>query len=159
MMKDLPQKEQEILDMEERRIRRLELQEMKQNVWSRWRGNTQTTDKRKETEGEKVERLTRRIEEKLEKIKEEKRTDDKKTREWYDRRKILIEEGRQKQEESERKNKDRKIRLERKAKLEEQWKSLRWAVAFIDEDKERWERESKEKENFRFCCAVFCYAC
>ena len=149
MMKKLPQKEQEILAMEERRIRRLELQEMKQNVWRRWRGSTQTTDKRKETDGEKVERLTRRIEEKIEKIKEEKRNKDKKTREWLVRRKRLIEEARQKQEESERKNRDRKIRLDRKAKLEEQWEMLRWTVAFIDENKERWERERKEKENCR----------
>ena len=38
MMKKLPEKEKEILEMEERKMQRLELQEIKHNLWRRWRG-------------------------------------------------------------------------------------------------------------------------
>ena len=58
----------------------------------------------------------------------------------------MLEDGRKKQEETERKNRDRKIRVERKARLEAQWEMLRWIVDFIDENKDRWERDRKERE-------------
>ena len=38
MMRKLPGKEREIYEMEERKIKRLELQEIKTNIWRKWRG-------------------------------------------------------------------------------------------------------------------------
>ena len=37
MLKKLPGKEREIFEMEERKIKRLELQEIKTNIWRKWR--------------------------------------------------------------------------------------------------------------------------
>ena len=63
MMRKLPGKEREIIKMEERRMRRLDLQEIKQNIWRKWRGKGGSNEeKRKETEEEKIERQTTEIE-------------------------------------------------------------------------------------------------
>ena len=70
MMKRLPNKEREVLEMEERKLKKLKLQEIKQNLWWKWRG-------RKEEKGDKeendIERQTAKIETILEKIEEEKK--------------------------------------------------------------------------------------
>ena len=57
-----------------------------------------------------------------------------------------MEEGRKQQEESERKSRNRKIRMDKKAKMEEKWEMLRWITRFIDENKDRWERERIQRE-------------
>ena len=91
MMKKLPTKEREILEMEERRLKRLELQEMKLNIWRKWRGRKEKAEeKRNETQEEEIESKTRRIEEILQRIQEEKRIQDEKISEWKERwRKLL----------------------------------------------------------------------
>ena len=38
MMKRLPNKERGVMEMEERKFKKLELQEIKQNLWRNWRG-------------------------------------------------------------------------------------------------------------------------
>ena len=150
MMKKLPTKEREILEMEERRLKRLELQEMKQNILRKWRGRKEKAEeKRNETQEEEIERKTRRIEEILQRIQEEKRVQDEKISEWKERRRKLLEEGRKKQEEKERKSIERKTRVEKKEKLEEKWEMLRWTISFIEEHKDRWESDRKERENTR----------
>ena len=37
-MRKLPSKEKDMVEMEERRMKRLDLQEIKQNIWRKWRG-------------------------------------------------------------------------------------------------------------------------
>ena len=147
MMRKLPGKEREIIQMEERRMKRLDLQEIKQNIWRKWRGKGGSIEeKRKETEEEKIERQTIKIEKTLKRLKDEKKAQDQKFSEWKERRKRLLEEGRKQQEESERKSRNRKIRIDKKAKMEEKWEMLRWTIRFIDDNKDRWERERLQRE-------------
>ena len=58
----------------------------------------------------------------------------------------MIEIGKEKQAETEKKNRDRKERLKKKAELEGKWEMLRWVIEFIDDNKDRWERERRERE-------------
>ena len=128
-------------------MKRLDLQEIKQNIWRKWRGKGGSTEeKRKETEEEKIERQTIKIEKTLKRLKDEKKAQDQKFSEWKERRKRLLEDGRKQQEESERKSRNRKIRIDKKAKMEEKWEMLRWITRFIDENKDRWERERIQRE-------------
>ena len=73
--------------------------------------------------------------------------EEKKKNEWAVRRRKLLEDGRKAQEEKERKNRNRAIRMEKKSKLEEKWEMLRWIYKFIDEHKARWEKERIGREN------------
>ena len=82
----------------------------------------------------------------LQKISDEKKAEEKKHNELILRRKKLLEDGRKLQEEKERKNRNRTIRLEKKAKLEEKWKMLRWISNFIEDHKDRWEKERIKRE-------------
>ena len=52
MMKKLPSKEQEAIEIEERKMKRLELQEIKENLWRKWRGKKDTRDSKVENEDE-----------------------------------------------------------------------------------------------------------
>ena len=61
----------------------------------------------------------------------------------------MIEIGREKQAENEKKNRDRKDRLKKKSELEGTWEMLRWVARFIDKNKDRWEDERKERERER----------
>ena len=87
MMRKIPSKEKEIMEIDERRMQRLDLQEIKQNIWRKWRGKQEKVEeKRRETEDEKVDRQTEQIEKILQKIKEEKKIEEKKQNEWAVRR-------------------------------------------------------------------------
>ena len=150
MMRKLPGKEREIYEMEERKIKRLELQEIKTNIWRKWRGKGRE-EKVKESNADKREseiiRKTKKIEELIDKHANEKKEKEMRNKEWRERQKKLLEAGRVKQEEKERKEREKKARLEKKASLEEKWTRLRWVTQFIDENKDKWERWRREREN------------
>ena len=133
MMRKIPSKEKEIMEMDERRMQRLDLQEIKQNIWRKWRGKKEKVEeKRKETEDEKIERQTVQIEKILQRISEDKKLEEKKQNEWAVRRRKLLEDGRNAQDEKEIKNRNRALRLEKKSKLEEKCEMLRWIHNFIE---------------------------
>ena len=96
MMRKLPSKEKEMMEMDERRLQRLDLHEIKQNIWRKWRGKKEKTEG---TEDEKIERQTIQIEKILQKISEDKKLEEKKKNEWAVRRIKLLEDGRKAQEE------------------------------------------------------------
>ena len=54
MMKKLPDREREILEMEERKFKKLELQEIKQNLWRKWRGRKK--EENRDSEEDNIER-------------------------------------------------------------------------------------------------------
>ena len=58
----------------------------------------------------------------------------------------MIEIGKEKQAETEKRNRDRKERLRKKSELESKWEMLRWVINFIDNNKDGWEKERKERE-------------
>ena len=107
MMKKLPSKEQEAIEIEERKMKRLELQEIKENLWRKWRGKKDTRDSKVENEDE-IEIKTRKVEDVLAKIAEEKRAHEEKTKEWLKRREKMLREGREKQAEAKKGKKEKR---------------------------------------------------
>ena len=70
MIKKIPHREREIIEMEERKFKKLELQEMKQNLWRKWRGRRK--EEKRDTGEDSIERQTTEIEKILEKLEEDK---------------------------------------------------------------------------------------
>ena len=147
MMKRLPEKEKESIEIEERRMQRLELQEIKHNLWRKWRGKQKREEETvKEKNEDVMEKKLRIVEDTLRRVQEEKRENDKKLADWKIRRKALLDEGKLKQEEKERKAREKKVRLQKKASLEEKWELLRWTTEFIDDNKDGWEKVRLDRE-------------
>ena len=116
----------------------------------------QPAEKRRKTGKEKwlnvkqeIRTKTNKIRNILAKVEEEKKMKVKREKEWKERRKRMIEIGREKQADNEKKNRDRKDRLKKKSELEGTWEMLRWVTRFIDKNKDRWEDEKKERERER----------
>ena len=57
----------------------------------------------------------------------------------------MLDDGREKQAVAEKKVRDRRERLERKAQLENRWEMLRWITEYIDQNKDRWDEEARER--------------
>ena len=148
-MKRLPEKEREAIEVEEKKMKRLDLQEIKQNLWRKWRGRQDQGEKDEKNDEKEIRMKTNKITNILAKLEEEKKLKKKREDEWKDRRKRMIEIGREKQAENEKKNRDRKDRLKKKSELEGTWEMLRWVARFIDKNKDRWEDERKERERER----------
>ena len=147
MMKKLPHKEREVIEIEERKFKKLELQEMKTNLWRKWRGR-----KVEQEEGEMendYERKMRKIETTLQKMEEEKETQEERKREWQKRRRKMMEEGREKQAIAEKKAREKRERIEKKSQLEKKWEMLRWITNYIDSQKDRWDEEAREVRSSR----------
>ena len=64
-------------------------------MWIKWRGKKDTRDSKVENEDE-IEIKTRKVEDVLAKIAEEKRAHEEKTKEWLKRREKMLREGREK---------------------------------------------------------------
>ena len=47
MMRKLPNKEKEMMEMGERRMKRLDLQEIKQNIWRKWQGKKEKSEEKR----------------------------------------------------------------------------------------------------------------
>ena len=76
-------------------MKRLELQEIKENLLRKWRGRA--SSKKKSTDNKsQIETKTKKVEEKLKRIEEENKSQDEKIKEWQNRRLKMIEEGREK---------------------------------------------------------------
>ena len=58
----------------------------------------------------------------------------------------MIKIGKEKQAETDKRNRDGKERLKKKSELESKWEMLRWVIHFIDNNKYRWEKDRKERE-------------
>ena len=145
--KRIPEHERKHLMQEEERKRRFELREAKINVWKKWR--RESAEKKKETEDsqrnnqeswlQKLENTLQRMRKEIENRKVE--------REAYEaRRKKLIKEKKDKQENKLRMEYERKERKEKKKMLQERWAMARWATQYLDENSEKWEREKEERK-------------
>ena len=125
---------------EKKREERLELAEMKENLW-RWRvqGKENTKkgkERKKETTLREMEEKLKRLENLIEKEKKDKKAQADKE-EAAKKARLL---------ESEKK----RMRMERKRKEEEKWKTIKWVTTYLDENIEEFleavgEREEVEK--------------
>ena len=132
IMREIPEEDRLKIIEEESRERRLELKEAKENIWKRWRIDSNRREKnenilRKEDKTkilEKLERVMEKIEK--EKVEEKKRKEE--------RAKI-----------AESKNEKRMERKRKQRMLEEKWEMMRWITEYIDQNQERWEVQGKER--------------
>ena len=117
LLKTIPKSEAENLEQEDRKRERLEMVEVRENLWRKWRSrkDTKMMTEKIPTEEEKVRRKLEMIRGKVEKYKEDKR----------------IEE--------EKKSK----RLAKKKELEESWRMLRWLNKYLEENKHGWEKRKE----------------
>jgi hypothetical protein len=144
----LPEHEKRRLEKEEARRRKLELRDAKINIWKKWRRK----DKAKETEpGTKPEEEANRewlnkIEETLEKIRQEEESRMEARRINEQRRNDLLAERKQKQEEILRKEQEKKDRKIKQNTLYKRWEMMRWVTKYIDENSEKWEREKEKRD-------------
>ena len=138
-----------MLDIEEKKMKRLELQEIKENLWRKWRGKASSKEKSIDNESQ-IETKTKKVEEILKRIEEEKKSQDEKIKEWQKRRMKMVEEGRDNQAMAEKNPRERKERKEKQGELEKKWEMLRWLTKFIDESRDSWDevnRDEKKKKS------------
>ena len=109
-MRKLPRVEKKMIEAEDRRKDAVIMKEFEENLWRKWRGKV---DKKigKPIREMAAENVDRRIEQIQERLEEIR-----------------------KEEEL------RKVRKQKKQKLEEHWEMLRWLVGYIKENKYAWER-------------------
>ena len=125
----LPISEREKFLREQERQRKIELKEMKENLWKNWRGKTAknySTTKEMEDEGGKLDELWKKVEEW--KVEQEKIVEPK------------MKEKEEKMTEKKRKAEEKTRRLCLKEKLEGNWEMVRWLTSYIEENRESWER-------------------
>ena len=126
MLHSLPEVESERIEKEVRKEENRELQEIKRNLWKKWRGKNKIIERRtaipKETE--KIDKRLQEIEKKIEEYKERKEKKVQKSKEkreaWKKKHKMIVEDT---------------------------WSMMRWITQYIDENKFEWEkRREREKE-------------
>ena len=163
-MKGLPPQERNRFQKEERKIKILELKEIKENLWRKWRGGKKVSAKKygkekeiwekdlKETTLEDLEEKLERSKETLNQWKKEERKNTERKKDITDRLDKLMEDKKRKKIEKEKEQEERKQRLERKKKLEEYWETIRWVTVFLEQTEEDWqdipieERQAKNPE-------------
>ena len=143
----LPAHEQRQLIKEEEKRRLLELREMKLNIWKKWRREPE--EKRKETEAKQrnnQDLWLEKLEETVARMKRE--IEDRKVAQQQveERRRKLLEEKKAKQEEILRKDYERKERKQKQKMMGERWAMARWISSYIDENKDKWEREKLQRQ-------------
>ena len=148
----LPEKEKHKFRGEEERRKRLELKEVKENLWKwRTRQDKKNGSKRKDQKGrtEHMEDNIMRLEDIIERVKEEDRKRQlKKEEERKEREKRTTE--RKKRDEDRRLEEEKKNeRIRTKKRMEERWEMIRWVSKYIEENQERWENEKRERDQQR----------
>ena len=138
LLKTIPKTEAQRIEEEVRRVEKLELQEVKKNLWKKWRGKAKVLDNKTKIpkETDKLDKKIAEIEGKIreyERNKEERlKRKEKKQMDWKNSHRMIIEDT---------------------------WAMIRWLHQFIDENKFEWERRrkveieerSKEGEYERWC--------
>jgi hypothetical protein len=143
-LQEIPHREREPFVEDDLRQRRFQMREMKENLW-KWRGNKseKKTEETAESEQKQLEEKLRQLEDLLKLTRREK---EERLRRADKKRDIL----KSNQTEKMRKEEEKKIKKEKKNRLEDSWGTMRWATNFIEDNLEIWEREEEDKrENER----------
>ena len=145
----LPDIEKKRMLEEEEKEKRLELKEIKENVWKKWRGKGEKKDKRLEnpkSRKELMELRLERIENALTRVKEDEENRKKQAIREAERREKYIKEKRISENNRIVEEKKRREKKQRKELLEKHWAMLRWITEFIDENKLEWENNIKDRK-------------
>ena len=129
-LEKIPENKRKLLESQIEHQNKLDLKEAKEEIWKRWRhkkgkitniNKTNNINNTKKYENKTVEEKIEHEELKLKRIEE------------------AIKQNEKEMEE-------KSGRLDKKRRKEQHWEMAKWLVEFIDENKEKWERVSKERE-------------
>ena len=139
-MEKLDKKGKEEWSLAERE-KRIELAEIKENLWNKWR----VADRKNGEEDKKMTGKEDNMDRKMEKLHETvaRMEEDKKVR-----RRQQIEDSERLFLKREGEKEKKMKRLEKARQLEDNWKMLRWATTYIEDNEEDWMTEIElEEEN------------
>jgi hypothetical protein len=135
-LKRLPENERELFMREEGQRKRVELKEVRENLWRKWRGAGEGKILERKKNIDELNEQLRRLEERTEnwKKQEEKnrRLREKRERELAE----IVEERKKRQMENDKRNEEKRMRKETQKKKEEKWEMIRWLTKFIEENRE-----------------------
>ena len=144
----LPEPKRDRFRKEEEKRKRIELQEIKQNL-HKWRNKLENEKKvylQRKTNAEEMENKLKRLDILIEKAREE----DKKRIEIREENKKekerIFKIRRDKNEEKIRVEEERKERLRVQKKLKEKWEMIKWLSEYAEANQEIWEMERRERE-------------
>ena len=142
----LPEHEKKKFLLEEETKRRMELREAKVNLWKKWRhpNNHKKTEKNKNVQP--GDRLLDRLEQNLERMRNEVTRRNAALAQAEERRTQLIAERKIKQEQLLRQEQEKQDKKVKKKMLEERWEMMKWLTRYIDENTDKWAIQKKEKE-------------
>ena len=147
----LPEPKRDRFRKEEEKRKRIELQEIKQNL-HKWRNKLENEKKvylQRKTNAEEMENKLKRLDILIEKAREE----DKKRIEIREENKKekerIFKIRRDKNEEKIRVEEERKERLRVQKKLKEKWEMIKWLSEYAEANQEIWEMERREREEDR----------
>ena len=143
-LKKLPPKEREKYGRDEERKRKIELKEVKENIWKKWRnpaGKEQHAKQQLE-KNENIENLESklsRIDEIIEKVKQEENERKERQAKENERRRRKMKEMEKEHAQRVRREEEKMQRKEKKRLLEEKWAMVKWLTEYI-------EKKTGEKE-------------
>ena len=128
LLEKIPEVEVNKIENEIRRKERIELAEVRKNVWKKWRGKSKILENKT-----KIPTEIEKLESKLEYI-------ERKVKEYIELREKQL---------TKRDNKKKQWREKNKMIVEDTWGMLRWLMQYIDENKYDWEkrRETEQRKN------------
>ena len=139
------------VEKDDRDAKRKEMRNIKENMWKEWR-STREKDTKKSNDEKDIEKLQfmEEILRKLEEVKtrmdaEERRKDEMILREKERRKKWRKEKDAEEAKALVRES-EKAARKEKQRKLENRWRTLRWLVALIDKNTDKWESMGLEEE-------------
>ena len=122
MLKSIPVVESEKIENTIRREENQELQEIKRNLWKKWRGKTKIMEKKT-----KIPKEMEKIDKRLQEI-------EKRIMEYKERKEKQVQKSKEKRESWKKKH---------KMIVEDTWSMMRWITQYIEENKYKWEKEEK----------------
>ena len=127
-MKTIPSNRRILLEKRIEKERKLDLKEAREKIWSKWRQNKgkKTHFPKLKTKGSKEA-----LEDKLQKVEAE------------------IESYKKELEKIEAEKEKRENKLKKKERKLKHWEMMKWIVAFIDENKEEWDKIKRMKKEDR----------
>jgi hypothetical protein len=146
----LPEHERRYLLKQEETRRRFELREAKINIWKKWRRKKQENQQEIQEEDKKKSTIwLEKLEETLARMKKETHGRSAAKEMELERRKKLMDERKERQDDMLRQEQEKRERKIKKKMLEERWEMTRWITRYIDENSEKWERESDWTRGYR----------
>ena len=145
-IENLPDREREVFMADEEKKRRFELRSIKENLWRKLRNRREENDQKTGEEKELRESDCRKKIDKLEKIIERIKCEERDSEERREQDRERKRKWRKEKEKEESKMLVQEIerveKREQKKQLEEKWALMKWVTKFIEENEVGWKRKN-----------------